>query len=135
MGFHPRADRRFLVQGTALYMGEDYVGQARILNLSLGGVHLMGTYPVPPRSRVSVRLYLGAGDEYVHVPEAIVRWTSGHEFGIRLGRLPEPARRRLLDRVTDLAERTHYRSALDGNWDPLDEPDLEAVESFDRSPN
>ncbi|GKS59470.1 hypothetical protein YTPLAS18_29970 [Nitrospira sp.] len=130
MGQHflPRQDHRYPVRGTAVYMGDDFVGQASILNLSLGGVHLMGTYPVPPKSRISLRLYLGEGDEYVHVPKAAVRWTTGHEFGLRLGLLPEPARRQLLDRVTYLAEQTHYRSALYAAWTPMDEQRAETVE-------
>ena len=126
--FLPRHGHRYLVQGTALYMGDDFVGQASILNLSLSGVHLMGTYPVPPKSRISLRLYFGEGDEYVHVPKAVVRWTSGHEFGLRLGLLPDPARRQLLDRVINLAEDTHYGSALHANRALTGDQHIEEIE-------
>ena len=110
--FHSRTHRRVPIHGTALYMGPDFVGHATILNLSMSGLHLMGTYPVPAKARLTIRLYLSDDDAYVQIPSAIVRWTTGHEFGVRLSQLPESARCRLLARVTDLARHTQDASAL-----------------------
>ncbi len=113
--FVPRGDRRFSVGLSALYMGEDCVGQARVTNLSLNGWRLLGIYPVDPGAELSLRVYLDDEESPVNIPRALVRWARGHEFGIELGTLPPATRKRLREWVCVLAQDAYER--LSPAWD------------------
>ena len=105
--FTVRKARRFSSQLSGLYMGEDFVGQAVVKDVSLTGWRMVGTYPVKRGTKLTLRIYLADDDTAIHIPEAVVRWSQGHEFGLELGPLPSPSWKRLRAWIGERAREIH----------------------------
>lgn len=82
--FIARMHQRFSVQLPAYYLGKDCAGQATVTDFSLRGWRLVGTYPVRQGTRLSLRVQLPEDPSPLQIPQAVVQWSRGHEFGIEL---------------------------------------------------
>ena len=59
-------------------------GPAAAAEVSLRGWRLVGTYPVRQGARLSLRVQLPEDPSPLQIPQAVVQWSRGHEFGIEL---------------------------------------------------
>lgn len=82
--FQPREFQRFSVKVPAQYLGKECVGQGTVTDFSLNGWRLTGTYPVRQGMRLSLRVQLPEDPSPLQIPQAVVQWSRGNEFGIEL---------------------------------------------------
>lgn len=93
--FIARTHHRFQVQLSASYLGKDCAGQATVTDFSLSGWRLVGTYPVRQGTRLSLRVQLPEDSSPLQIPQAVVQWSRGHEFGVELVNLHLVTQQRL----------------------------------------
>ncbi|MFO0774844.1 MAG: PilZ domain-containing protein [Nitrospiraceae bacterium] len=80
--FTIRSDRRFPVSCPVYYMGRALLGRGTAVNLSTKGWRVQGDEPVRSGQWLTFRLELVGHSQPIQFPRAIVRWTSGLEFGV-----------------------------------------------------
>src|SRR5512143_1508256 len=81
MPFTIRPYRRFPVQCFVKYHIGSFSGTGTVWNLSLSGCRLSGDVPMRPGEMLSLNVTL-PNEQRIKIPEAIVRWSRGEEFGI-----------------------------------------------------
>ena len=81
MPFSIRPHRRFPVNCAATYNAGSFQGQGTIWDLSCTGWRLSGDLSMQPGETLSLTVTL-PNEQRIVVPEAVVRWSRGQEFGI-----------------------------------------------------
>ena len=81
MPFSIRPFRRFPVQCTVTYHAGPFHGQGTVWNLSSTGWRLSGDLPMRPGETLSLSVTL-PNEQRIEIPEAVVRWSRGHEFAV-----------------------------------------------------
>jgi hypothetical protein len=83
-GFTIRSHRRFPVECAVDYMSSDGVGKGVVRNLSRGGWRIEGDHALVPGTILTLAVWLPGDGVPVKVEKAIVRWVSGHAFGVKI---------------------------------------------------
>jgi hypothetical protein len=79
-----RAYQRFPVECGTYYLGATFLGEGRVQNVSRMGWRIEGDVPVTSGILLTVSLRWPGWPEPIRVDQAIVRWTQGRVFGIRI---------------------------------------------------
>jgi hypothetical protein len=82
--FSIRSYRRFPVTCPVDYVSGDRVGKGIVRNLSRSGWRVQGDLLVAPGMILTLAVWLPGDTAPVRVETAIVRWVTGHAFGIRI---------------------------------------------------
>jgi hypothetical protein len=98
MPFSIRPFRRFPVHCSVTYNAGPFQGQGTVWNLSCTGWRLSGDLPMRPGGTLSLTVTL-PNEQRIVVPEAVVRWSRGQEFGIETDETPKHTQARLI--ITD----------------------------------
>lgn len=93
--FRPRTARRVPIRGTAFFLNDDTRGRGFVWNLSLKGCRVDAEKHVPAGTELMITLHLEKADEKIHVHRAVVAWSCGQEFGLRIHDIEPPEARRL----------------------------------------
>ncbi len=102
-----RANKRFAVDGRISLTGGTFVGEGRLVNVSLGGFMARitkTTQGLEPGMHVQVCLWLPDDPSPVTVADAGVRWSMGREVGVEFIYLESEDKAHLnrgLERVMD----------------------------------
>jgi hypothetical protein len=108
MPFSIRPYRRFAVQCSVTYNAGPFQGQGTVWNLSCSGWRLSGDLPMRPGETLSLTVTL-PNEQRIEVPEAVVRWSRGQEFGVESIETPKHTQARLWHYVKRLVqEPTEY---------------------------
>ena len=102
MPFSIRPYRRFPVQCAVTYNAGPFQGHGTVWNLSCSGWRLSGDLPMRPGETLSLTVTL-PNEQRIVVPEAVVRWSRGQEFGIETVNLEKHTQSRLAHHVKRLA--------------------------------
>lgn len=102
MPFVLRPYRRFPVQCSVTYNAGSFQGQGTVWNLSCSGWRLSGDLPMRPGETLSLTVAL-PNEQRIDVPEAVVRWSRGQEFGIEAVTIPKQTQARLGHYIQRLA--------------------------------
>ena len=81
MPFSIRPFRRFPVYCTVTYNAGPFQGQGTVWNLSRTGWRLSGDLPMRSGETLSLTVTL-PNEQHILIPEAVVRWSRGHEFAV-----------------------------------------------------
>jgi hypothetical protein len=103
MPFSIRLFRRFPVQCVASYSVGPFIGIGTVWNLSRSGWRLSGDLPMRPGESLSLTVTL-PNEQRIEVPEAVVRWSRGQEFGIETVETPKHTQARLIHYVRRLVK-------------------------------
>jgi hypothetical protein len=103
MSFVLRAFRRFPVQCAVTYHAGPFHGQGTVWNLSCTGWRLSGDLPMRPGEALSLTVTL-PNEQRIVVPDAVVRWSRGQEFGIETVETPKHTQARLIHYVRRLVK-------------------------------
>ena len=98
-----RTYHRFPVHCSFYYLGDGFVGQGTVWNLSTCGWRVSGDYPVLPGVNLMLRLFLPDQISVIEVDCATVQWLRGQEFGLQIVTIQPEAEARLTQFVTSLA--------------------------------
>jgi hypothetical protein len=101
MPFSIRSFRRFPVQCSVTYNAGPFQGQGTIWNLSYTGCRLSGDLPMRPGELLSLTVTL-PNEQRIEIPEAVVRWSRGQEFGVEAMAIEPHTRARLAHYVNRL---------------------------------
>ena len=82
MPFALRPYRRFSVQCAVTYHAGPFHGQGTVGNFSCSGWQIVGDLPMRPGETLSLIVTL-PNEQRIEVPEAVVRWARGQEFGVK----------------------------------------------------
>ena len=102
MPFSIRPYRRFPVQCAVTYNAGPFQGHGTVWNLSSTGWRLSGDLPMRPEETLSLTVTL-PNEQRIEVPEAVVRWSRGQEFGVETVHTPKHTQARLWHYVKRLA--------------------------------
>lgn len=80
---------------SVMFAGDDFVGEGRVLDLSLPGCLLESPKKVTAGEYLQLRLFLPDRQAPLHVALAAVRWVEGSKLGIEFIRTSEDEQRRL----------------------------------------
>jgi len=103
MSFVLRPFRRFSVQCAVTYHAGPFHGQGTVWNLSCTGWRLSGDLPMRPGEALSLTVTL-PNEQRIVVPDAVVRWSRGQEFGIEMVETPKHTQARLIHYVRRLVK-------------------------------
>ena len=103
MPFSIRPYRRFPVQCAVTYSAGSFQGQGTVWNLSCSGWRLSGDLPMRPGETLSLIVTL-PNKQCIEVPEAVVRWSRGQEFGVETVDAPKHTQARLWHYVKRLVQ-------------------------------
>jgi hypothetical protein len=81
MPFTIRSYRRFPAPCTVSYNASLFQGQGILWNLSCTGWRFSSDLPLRPGATLSLTVML-PNEQRIVLPEAVVRWSRGQEFGI-----------------------------------------------------
>jgi hypothetical protein len=81
MSFTIRPYRRFPVPYAVTYNAGLFQGQGTVWSLSCTGWRFSGDLPLRPGATLSLTVTL-PNEQRIVLPEAVVRWSQGQEFGI-----------------------------------------------------
>jgi hypothetical protein len=101
MPFSIRLFRRFPVQCVVSYNAGPFHGQGTVWNLSRSGWRLSGDLPMRAGEHLSLTVTL-PNEQHIQVPEAVVRWSRGLEFGVETIDTPKHTAERLVHYVRRL---------------------------------
>ena len=104
MPFVLRPFRRFPVQCAVMYHAGPFHGQGTVWNLSCTGWRLSGDLPMRPGEALSLTVTL-PNKQRIVVPDAVVRWSRGREFGIEMVETPKHTQARLWHYVKRLVRK------------------------------
>lgn len=88
MPFTTRSFRRFPVQCPVKYNSESASGVGTVLDLSGEGCRIGGNLSMEVGQRLSMTVQFPPSERLLHVPEAVVRWSHGEVFGIKITEIP-----------------------------------------------
>jgi hypothetical protein len=94
MPFVLRPFRRFPVPCSVTYRSDPFQGHGMVWNLSCTGWRLSGDLPMRSGETLSLIVTL-PNEQRIEVPEAVVRWSRGQEFGIETVEIPKHTQARL----------------------------------------
>jgi PilZ domain len=103
MPFSLRPYRRFAVQCSVTYSAGPFQDQGTVWNLSCTGWRLSGDLPMRPGENLSLTVTL-PNEQWIEIPEAVVRWSRGQEFGIETVETPKHTQARLIHYVRRLVK-------------------------------
>jgi hypothetical protein len=95
MPFVLRPFRRFPVPCSVTYHSGPFQGHGMVWNLSCTGWRLSGDLPMRSGETLSLIVTL-PNEQRIEVPEAVVRWSRGQEFGIETVEIPKHTQARLM---------------------------------------
>ncbi len=101
MPFVLRPFRRFPVPCSVTYHSGPFQGHGTVWNLSCTGWRLSGDLPMRSGETLSLIVTL-PNEQRIEVPEAVVRWSRGQEFGIETVETPKHTQARLIHYVRRL---------------------------------
>ena len=90
-----RYSQRVPMDCSVMFAGDDFVGEGRILDLSLPGCLLESPKKMTAGEYLQLRLFLPDHQAPLHVSLAAVRWAEGTKLGIEFIRTSEDEQRRL----------------------------------------
>jgi len=91
------------VQCAVTYHAGPFHGQGTVWNLSCTGWRLSGDLPMRPGEALSLTVTL-PNEQRIVVPDAVVRWSRGREFGIEMVETPKHTQARLIHYVRRLVK-------------------------------
>lgn len=103
MLFTIRPYRRFAVRCSVPHNAGPFQGQGTVWNFSCSGWRIAGDLPMPPGETLSLTITL-PNKQRIDVPEAVVRWSRGQEFGIETVETPTHTQVRLIHDVQRFGE-------------------------------
>jgi hypothetical protein len=98
-----RLYRRFPALCAVTYNAGPFQGQGTVWNLSCTSWRLSGDLPMRPGEILSLAVTL-PNEQRIEVPEAVVRWSRGEEFGIETIEVPKQTTARLTHYVRRLVK-------------------------------
>ena len=82
-----RTQPRFEVCWPVLYVGENFVAEGTVMDLSLGGGRFAGTMPVNVGMRLTIYVDSPQKSEDLMIEEAVVTWVSEDQFGTQFNKM------------------------------------------------
>ena len=107
---HNRIHPRYPVEYTAAFLGQGIIASGVILNLSSGGCRVRSGGKLSQDDVVQVLIDVPRYETLLEVPEAMVRWSNGDEFGLRFSGSPTEEDHRLLTELILAAQAAHTPS-------------------------
>lgn len=93
--FRLRSYSRVPIQGTAFFLNEETRGRGFVWNLSPKGCRVDAEKKVPEGTELTITLHLDKAEESIQVHSAVVAWSRGQEFGLRINEIDKPEAMRL----------------------------------------
>ena len=95
---HRKYDR-YPVEYVASFSGDWFGAQGIILDLSVIGCRARGVFAVKKDDYASVLIDVPRFDHPLHVPLAVIRWSSGQEFGMEFIQMEPDDQRQLRELI------------------------------------
>lgn len=108
-----RKDPRFNVGWPILYIGDDFVAEGTIVDLSLDGGRFAGTMPVAVGMHLALFMDSPQKDEDLIIEDAVVMWVREHEFGAQFRKI-RTDNQQWLRGYLETAERRHSFRRMSG---------------------
>ncbi len=99
---HLRYARRFSIQCPVTFLGDHFIGEGTVRNVSTGGWKVDSDQPVQRGNYFGLRVLLPDQAVPMKVDLAAVRWSSGREFGLEFLRMEPEEQARLRRFVSTL---------------------------------
>ena len=115
MAFTLRSYRRFRVQCSVTYNTDPFQGRGTVWNLSKTGWRLSGDLPMRP-GRTLLLIVTLPNEQHIKVPEAVVRWSREHEFGVKNVEIEPDIQARLQHYVKRLVQ---HQGGSERSYDPM----------------
>ena len=106
---HPR----FPIQWSTVYVGDDFIGQGTILDLSLMGCRMAGNMLPEPGLRLSLCVYPAHRNTEIYVEEARVKWITGEQFGIEFVKVRTKDLQWLIGHLDRAERRNSFKQPVD----------------------
>lgn len=107
-----RTYARLPMRTPMLYLGKDLVGQGVLREMSRGGCHILGNYPVTLGETLGLRSLHPTHPDPLFFEQVSVQWVKGFEFGVAFGLLDEAESGRLHDVLDDFLNSGNYSELL-----------------------
>lgn len=91
-----RTQPRFTTQFRSTFSRNQYEGQGRALDLSIGGCKIESEANVVQGATLECRLHIPDLDWPLRIDEATVRWVEGHTFGLSFTRIRPEEKAKLM---------------------------------------
>jgi len=111
MAMEERKERRLFVQYPIVFLGDQGVGEGKLINLSMGGASIESRAAVRRGAVLTLRVHPPSSPEPIAVDQAEVTWTAGDDFGVQFLSLGTREQARLGQLVAGLLQATN-RSAV-----------------------
>ena len=112
---YSRTYHRFPLFYPVIFGGVPFVGEGRLMNLSMMGCSVTGDREVLCGSDVRVSVLLPNQTPALSIDLGTIKWVQGHQFGVEFLRLPLEARQRLNSTLRiELIELFKIRSGRSG---------------------
>lgn len=99
----PRRYPRYPVQLPISFTG-DHDGDGMVTNISLGGCHVeKADVAVLNKAFLTLHVYLSFNEPPMKIDAAVVRWSSGQDFGLEFVQVGSPEQERLTQYIGQLA--------------------------------
>lgn len=89
---------------TVTYNAGPFHGQGTVWNVSCTGWRLSGDLHMRPGEPLSLTVAL-PNEQRIEIPEAVVRWSRGQEFGVQTVEAPKHTQARLTHYVRRVAQK------------------------------
>jgi len=101
-----RRERRLFVQYPVLFLGNQGVGEGKLINLSMGGAAIESRAAVQRGTVLTLRVHPPSVPQPIAVDQAEVTWTAGDDFGVQFLSLGTREQARLGQLVAGLLQDT-----------------------------
>ncbi len=111
MSMEERRERRLFVQYPIIFLGNQGVGEGRLINLSNSGAAIESRAAVQRGTVLTLRVHLPSTPHPIAVDQAEVTWTAGEDFGVQFLSMGTREQARLSQLVSDLLQNVHGTAA------------------------
>ncbi|MEC4668208.1 MAG: PilZ domain-containing protein [Nitrospirota bacterium] len=90
-----RSNTRFSIRCPIAFSGDDIKGDGAVINISKTGWMVASNHWVQRGTYLTLRIALPDQEIPLEVDQAVVRWSTGHEFGLEFLSMQPDAQERL----------------------------------------
>ncbi|BCA56229.1 hypothetical protein W02_33690 [Nitrospira sp. KM1] len=101
--FTLRPYRRIPTWYTAFYMTGHSIGKGVVMNLSLGGMRMLGDHALKPGAELTVRFAIDDTRPPVEIAKVSVRWAKNGELGLQFDQISPLASRHIVTVLNEQA--------------------------------
>ncbi len=93
--FTLRTYQRVMRCSSSYYLSDDFLGKGIVRDISAGGCRIQGDHQVKLGMKLTLRMDHPEDTIPLEIEQAVVRWVSGRDFGVRITKIHDSGTRRL----------------------------------------